>query len=116
MVNRGRFTQQLRLAHPLTSETSIHTPLGTWPGMPAASVALSPTNQILSLTDLTRNLGQGREGLGLAPASLMFYSKNVLPGKGSLPGMVSCQLSRSQSRHCPSWFWMELSFALGASV
>lgn len=64
MVNLGRLTQQLRLAHHFTSETSIHTPLGMWPEMPVASVVFSPTNQILS-TDLTRNWGWAGKVLGL---------------------------------------------------
>lgn len=64
MVNLSRLTQQIRL-HLFTSGTSVSKPLGVEPEMPAASVVLSPTNQILFFTD-TQNLGLGWGGLDIA--------------------------------------------------
>lgn len=116
MVHLGRLTQQRRLAHHFTSKTSIHKPLGMWPDTPAASVVLSPINQILS-SQISPGAGQGRSW-DCTSLALIFYSNSVLPGTGSLPSMVSSQLSHSQSHPCPSvcWFQMERNFARGASV
>lgn len=88
MVNLSKLTHQIRL-HLFTSGTSISKPLGVEPEMPAASVVLSPANQILFFTN-TRTWGLDGEVLTLHQLQVNVLLQSYLARKGgSLPSMVS---------------------------